>query len=564
MTKLSAAADSALDRRYMALALALAERGLGTVWPNPAVGCVLVQDGRIVGRGWTQPGGRPHAETEALSRAGDAANGATCYATLEPCAHHGQTGPCADALVQAGIARAVVATQDPDPRVAGRGLARLEAAGVEVTLGCMEDPARALNAGFLSRVDRGRPQVTLKLASSLDGRIATHTGDSRWITGATARARGHLLRARHDAVMVGAASALADDPALTCRLPGMADASPIRVVIDGSARLPARHALIADAGDHPTWIVSTAALGRDGRHEAWREAGVEVIEVEAETDGRPAFFCGAGSAGCTRRHARAGGGRRPARGLSARRGPGGSDRVVPGTRRDRRRRSAGAGRARYRTCAGHAPLRPHRLDPCWRGRVGHPGAGRLSETPCSRASSPTWAACRRSPTPQAAGSGLRSAPPTTPAPSRSAPPSPAPAPVSPWVDKGSGWFAVDVSRETAHCTTLGNWREGTGVNLERALALGDEIGGHLVTGHIDGVAVVERAAPEGESLRLTICCPLEFSRFVASKGSVALDGVSLTVNEVDGDVFGVNLIPHTLARDHLSRTAPPAAASILR
>ena len=284
-----AAADPALDRRFMALALALAGRGLGSVWPNPAVGCVLVQDGRIVGRGWTQPGGRPHAETEALARAGDSAQGATCYTTLEPCAHHGETGPCAEALAQAGIARAVVALEDPDPRVAGRGNALLEAAGIDVTVGCMEEEARALNAGFLARVEKGRPSVTLKLASTLDGRIATHTGDSRWITGAPARARAHLLRARHDAVMVGAASALADDPALTCRLSGMGHTSPVHILIDGSARLPAGHALIAGAGEQATWIVSTEALGRDGRHAASREAGVEVIEVAAEADGRPAL-----------------------------------------------------------------------------------------------------------------------------------------------------------------------------------------------------------------------------------------------------------------------------------
>ena len=289
MTESVAVADPALDRRFMALALALAQRGLGTVWPNPAVGCVLVQDGRIVGRGWTQPGGRPHAETEALARAGDAARDATCYATLEPCAHHGETGPCADALVQAGIVRAVVALEDPDPRVAGRGNALLEAAGIEVTVGCMEDEARALNAGFLSRVEKGRPLVTLKLASTLDGRIATHMGDSRWITGTEARARAHLLRASHDAVMVGAASALADDPALTCRLSGMAGASPVRVVIDGSARLPASQVLIAGAGEQTTWIVSTEALGGDGRHAEWREAGVEVIEVAAGGNGRPAL-----------------------------------------------------------------------------------------------------------------------------------------------------------------------------------------------------------------------------------------------------------------------------------
>ncbi len=284
-----AAADPSLDRRFMALALALAGRGLGNVWPNPAVGCVLVRDGHILGRGWTQPGGRPHAETEALARAGDGAQGATCYTTLEPCAHHGETGPCADALIEAGIARAVVATEDPDPRVAGRGSVMLETAGIEVARGCMEDEARALNAGFLSRVEKGRPHVTLKLASTLDGRIGTHKGDSRWITGPLARARGHLMRASHDAVMVGAASAVADDPALTCRLPGLDGRSPIRIVIDGSARLPTSHALIAGAGDSPTWIVSTQKLGGDGRHAGWREAGANVISVAAEADGRPAL-----------------------------------------------------------------------------------------------------------------------------------------------------------------------------------------------------------------------------------------------------------------------------------
>ena len=277
------------ERRFMALALALARRGLGTVWPNPAVGCVLVQGEQIAGRGWTQPGGRPHAESEALARAGGAARGAACYVTLEPCAHRGETGPCADALVQAGIARAVVALRDPDPRVDGRGIALLEAAGIEVAVGCMEEEARALNAGFLWRMERDRPLVTLKLASSLDGRIATRDGDSRWITGARARARGHLLRARHDAVVVGAASALADNPQLTCRLPGMAGLSPVRVVIDGRGRLPASLALIAGAASHPTWIVSTASLGRDGRDAAWRQAGVEVIEVAADAEGRPAL-----------------------------------------------------------------------------------------------------------------------------------------------------------------------------------------------------------------------------------------------------------------------------------
>ena len=279
-------AASALDRRFMAAALALARRGLGSVWPNPAVGCVIVRGGRIVGRGWTQPGGRPHAETEALARAGEAARGATCYVTLEPCAHRGETGPCAEALIRAGIARAVVALADPDSRVDGRGIAALEAAGVTVTRDCMIDEARAANAGFLSRVERGRPLVTLKTATSLDGRIAARTGDSRWITAALARARGHLLRATHDAAVVGGATAVADDPALTCRLPGMADRSPVRVVIDGAARLPAGHRLLANAAAQPTWILSTPALLGRERRAAYARTGACVVEVATGADGR--------------------------------------------------------------------------------------------------------------------------------------------------------------------------------------------------------------------------------------------------------------------------------------
>src|SRR4051794_39180241 len=171
------------DRRLMIAALALARRGLGNVWPNPAVGCVIVNEGRIVGRGWTQPGGRPHAETEALARAGGAARGATAYVTLEPCSHWGRTPPCAEALIAAGVARVVAAIEDPDPRVAGGGLARLRAAGIAVESGPGADAAEEINAGFFSRIRTGRPVVMLKLATSLDGRIATASGESRWITG---------------------------------------------------------------------------------------------------------------------------------------------------------------------------------------------------------------------------------------------------------------------------------------------------------------------------------------------------------------------------------------------
>ncbi len=265
------------DRRFMAMALALAERGLGNVWPNPAVGCVLVKDGRVVGRGWTQPSGRPHAESEAIARAGAAARGSTAYVTLEPCAHHGRTPPCVDAMLAAGIARAVVAAVDPDPRVNGQGIARLRAAGMPVDVGCLEEAAREQNAGFFLRMCRRRPFVALKLATSADGRIATVTGESQWITGPAARAEGHRLRLRHDAILVGSGTALADDPMLTCRLPGLEERSPVRVVVDRRLRLGAGSRLARSATNLPVWLFTQATEGTTAS--ALRSAGVTLLPV---------------------------------------------------------------------------------------------------------------------------------------------------------------------------------------------------------------------------------------------------------------------------------------------
>ncbi len=259
------------DAHFMALALRLAGRGLGRTWPNPAVGCVVVKEGRIVGRGWTQPGGRPHAEVEALRRAGDQALGATVYVSLEPCAHYGRTPPCTMALLHAGVRRVVAATQCPDRRVDGKGIAQLRQAGVEVTLGLMRTEAEALNAGFFLKERSGRPLVTLKLASSLDGRIATRTGASQWITGEEARAWAHWLRATHDAIMIGSGTALADDPSLTCRLPGLEDRSPVRIVLDGRLRLPATSRLALTANEVPTWLMTRRAAGPPDRVEALRQ-----------------------------------------------------------------------------------------------------------------------------------------------------------------------------------------------------------------------------------------------------------------------------------------------------
>ena len=273
----------------MEAALALARRGLGRVAPNPAVGCVLVRDKRVLARGWTQPGGRPHGEAEALARAARAdpervARGATAYVTLEPCNHHGQTPPCAEALAAAGIARCVIAREDPDPRVAGRGIARLRDSGVEVDVGLMASAASQINAGYLLRVESGRPLVALKLASSLDGRIATRSGESRWITGDAARARSHLLRARFDAVLVGSNTAVVDNPRLDVRLAGLADRAPLRVVLDGRLRLPLTHDLVTRAGEQPTCLVTRAANDPD-RLDAYRSAGVEVLTIGDDNDG---------------------------------------------------------------------------------------------------------------------------------------------------------------------------------------------------------------------------------------------------------------------------------------
>lgn len=290
------------DATHMRAALALAARGLGRVWPNPAVGCILVRDGIVVGRGWTQDGGRPHAESEALARAGNAARGATAHVSLEPCAHHGKTPPCAEALVAAGVARVVAAIEDPDPRVAGRGVAALRTAGITVDVGLCAQQAADVNAGFFMRIGQGRPLVALKLATSLDGRIATRSGDSKWITGEAARRRAHLLRATHDAILVGAGTAIADDPELTCRLPGLSGRSPVRIVLDRHLRLPAGAKLLSGARSVPTWIVGSPAAD-PARRQAVQEGGAIVVEVIDDAGGRtsmPDMLKALGDRGLTR------------------------------------------------------------------------------------------------------------------------------------------------------------------------------------------------------------------------------------------------------------------------
>ncbi len=285
--RLTKSGFSSDDRAFMRVALGLARRGLGRTAPNPTVGCVLVRpdiENRIVGCGWTQPGGRPHAETEALRQAGEAAKDAHAYVTLEPCSHTGQTGPCSDALIAAGVGAVTVATIDPDPRVAGSGVQKLKTAGIDVRTGLLETDARALNAGFFSVKERNRPWVTLKTATTLDGAIASGNGASKWITGETARRRGHLLRAQNDAIVTGIGTAMADNPELTCRLPGLEDRSPIRVVIDPRGELPENSKLIATAGQAPVWLI-VAYLAETAKTRLTSAPGVKVIQLSAGKDG---------------------------------------------------------------------------------------------------------------------------------------------------------------------------------------------------------------------------------------------------------------------------------------
>jgi diaminohydroxyphosphoribosylaminopyrimidine deaminase/5-amino-6-(5-phosphoribosylamino)uracil reductase len=280
----AALANPALDHRFMELALSLGRRGLGRTWPNPAVGAVVVKDGIIIGRGWTQPGGRPHAETEALKRAGKNAKDATLYVTLEPCSHHGKTPPCVDAVIKAGIARVVSSLEDPNPEVAGQGYAKLRERGIVVENGLGADEAARTNAGHCRRMREGRPQVLLKLAASADGKAGLAGRKPAGITGQAARARVHQMRAESDAILVGIGTVLSDDPHLTCRLPGMLERSPVRVILDARLRVPLATSIIGTARETPTWVFA----GKNASpvaEDILKAKGVEVFRVDAD-DGR--------------------------------------------------------------------------------------------------------------------------------------------------------------------------------------------------------------------------------------------------------------------------------------
>jgi diaminohydroxyphosphoribosylaminopyrimidine deaminase/5-amino-6-(5-phosphoribosylamino)uracil reductase len=272
------------DARFMALALSLGRRGLGNTWPNPAVGAVVVKNGVIVGRGWTQAGGRPHAEVEALRHAKRAARGATMYVTLEPCSHEGKSPPCADALIKAGIKRVVSALEDPNPEVAGQGHERLRAKGIAVDVGLCAEQARRAHAGHITRVAVGRPHVTLKLAISADGKVGASGRKAVAITAETARKRVFQMRAQSDAILVGVGTVLADNPQLTCRLPGMEARSPVRVLLDAALRVPLATAVVATAHDTPTWVFC-GRRASDIAQDILEQKGCRVFRVD-DNEGR--------------------------------------------------------------------------------------------------------------------------------------------------------------------------------------------------------------------------------------------------------------------------------------
>ena len=270
-----------LDEHYMRIALKLARRGIGATSPNPMVGALIVRNDQIVGRGYHPMAGEPHAEVFALRRAGELARGATLYVTLEPCCHYGRTPPCTDAIIKAGIARVVCSMEDPNPLVCGKGFQRLREAGIEVTLGVLEEDARKLNEVFIKYVRTRLPFVTIKAAMSIDGKIATYTGDSRWITGEKARRYAHILRAHHDAIMVGIGTVLADNPRLTVRLqPGQmrAPRNPVRVIVDTHARIPLdANLLVENPGDT---IIATTSFAPSEKLESLKDLGAKVIVTD--------------------------------------------------------------------------------------------------------------------------------------------------------------------------------------------------------------------------------------------------------------------------------------------
>ena len=281
------------DSKYMKIALRLGQRGLGRTWPNPSVGCVIVRSDTdkkiIIGRGTTQSGGFPHAENQAINQAisvygKDSLIGSTAYVSLEPCCHYGKTPPCVNLLIESGLRRVVIGCVDPDPRVSGMGIELLKKSGVEVVSGILEQESESLNAGFFNKVRSGRPLVTLKMATTVDGKIATKTGESKWITGALAREKVHIMRSQYDAIAIGINTVLQDNPKLTCRLPGLENRSPVRVVFDSSLKIDINSDILKTASSYKTWIITSKNHDLSVLNK-FEEYGVEIISVALDGEG---------------------------------------------------------------------------------------------------------------------------------------------------------------------------------------------------------------------------------------------------------------------------------------
>ncbi|MEQ1615370.1 MAG: bifunctional diaminohydroxyphosphoribosylaminopyrimidine deaminase/5-amino-6-(5-phosphoribosylamino)uracil reductase RibD [Hyphomicrobiaceae bacterium] len=541
------ASHAQTDLANMDLALRMAWRGVGRTGANPSVGAVIVDaiTGEIIARGTTEEGGRPHAETQAIARAGERARGATMYVTLEPCSHFGKTPPCADAVVDAGIARVVVGVEDPDLRVSGRGIERLRRAGIEVVTGVLAAECRRATLGHIRRVTLNRPFVQVKLAVGADGLVPHGEGGKPvWVTGPEARAQAHLLRAQADAILIGIGTARADDPDLTCRLPGMAARSPLRVVLDSDFTLSPASRLMQTASQVPVMVFTTPEAARSHLHHApgspvevvpvARAAGnrgldlSQVLQVLAGrgitrllVEGGPTIVGAFLDAGLADECVIMTG----ARAVGADRGslPFGADGL--------QRLSMAAGWRLVSTAtAGADTVQFHEFEgqkAMFTGLVTDVGeviareGGRFTIRTGYLPASITLGAsiccdgcCLTATAVKPQGYGCE--------------------------------FTVDVSNETLSKTALGGWVAGRKVNLERSLKAGDELGGHIVSGHVDGTARIVEIRADGDSRRFTLEAPDHLAQFIAPKGSIALDGTSLTVNEVVGNRFGVNLIPHSL------------------
>ena len=280
-----------IDPCHMRHALALARRIQGESWPNPAVGCVIVKDGQLYGRGVTGKGGRPHAESQALRQAGACARDSDVYVTLEPCAHQGVTPSCADLLIKAGVGRCIFPMHDPDHRVNGKGEEKLAKAGIATICGLYAEQCQEFLAGYCKNRRRQLPYIAIKLATTLDGRIAAADASSKWITGPQARAFGHLLRAKHDAILVGRRTALQDCPELTCRLPGFSGRPTTRIIADSQLSIPCEHPLVQTAKTVPFWILTLAGHSSE-KYKTYRQYGVELVKVKANRDGRVCLRAG--------------------------------------------------------------------------------------------------------------------------------------------------------------------------------------------------------------------------------------------------------------------------------